>query len=87
MNTKDHDGIFKTAFKEPKRAASLLKLAAKKNKSLAKFLQVVDLKTMRAERSETNRQGLKGSGTRSKQNFTQSTRNISMTSAILSRSR
>ncbi|MCQ2104519.1 MAG: Rpn family recombination-promoting nuclease/putative transposase [Fibrobacter sp.] len=61
MNTKDHDGIFKTAFKEPKRAASLLKLAAKKNKSLAKFLQVVDLKTMRAERSETNRQGLKGS--------------------------
>lgn len=61
MNTKDHDGIFKTAFKEPKRAASLLKLAAKKNKSLAKFLQVVDLKTMRAERSEINRQGLKGS--------------------------
>ncbi|MCQ2093148.1 MAG: Rpn family recombination-promoting nuclease/putative transposase [Fibrobacter sp.] len=61
MNTKDHDGIFKTAFKEPKRAASLLKLAAKKNKSLAKFLHVVDLKTMRAERSETNRQGLKGS--------------------------
>ncbi len=60
MNTKDHDGIFKTAFKEPKRAASLLKLAAKKNKSLAKFLQVVDLKTMRAEHSETNRQGLKG---------------------------
>ncbi len=61
MNAKDHDGIFKTAFSEPKRAASLLKLAAKKNKSLAKFLQVVDLKTMRAERSETNRQGLKGS--------------------------
>ncbi len=61
MNTKDHDGIFKTAFREPKRAASLLKLAAKKNKSLARFLQVVDLKTMRAERSETNRQGLKGS--------------------------
>ncbi|OWV06204.1 hypothetical protein B7993_06510 [Fibrobacter sp. UWH3] len=61
MNTKDHDGIFKTAFKEPKRAASLLKLAAKKNKSLARFLQVVDLKTMRAERTETNRHGLKGS--------------------------
>ncbi len=61
MNTKDHDGIFKTAFKEPKRAASLLKLAAQKNKSLAKFLQVVDLKTMRAERGETTRQGLKGS--------------------------
>ncbi|WP_407444703.1 Rpn family recombination-promoting nuclease/putative transposase [Fibrobacter sp.] len=61
MNTKDHDGIFKTAFKEPKRAASLLKLAAKKNKSLARFLQVVDLKTMRAERTEINRQGLKGS--------------------------
>ena len=61
MNTKDHDGIFKTAFKEPKRAASLLKLAAKKNKSLAKFLQVVDLKTMRAERTEINRQGHKGS--------------------------
>ncbi|WP_407441362.1 Rpn family recombination-promoting nuclease/putative transposase [Fibrobacter sp.] len=61
MNVKDHDGIFKTAFREPKRAASLLKLAAKKNKSLARFLQVVDLKTMRAERSETNRHGLKGS--------------------------
>ena len=61
MNTKDHDGIFKIAFKEPKRAASLLKLAAKKNKSLAKFLQVVDLKTMRAERTEINRQGHKGS--------------------------
>ncbi len=61
MNMKDHDGIFKTAFKEPKRAASLLKLAAQKNKSLAKFLQVVDLKTMRAERGETTRQGLKGS--------------------------
>jgi len=61
MNTKDHDGIFKTAFKEPKRAASLLKLAAKKNKRLARFLQVVDLKTMRAERTETNRHGLKGS--------------------------
>ena len=61
MNAKDHDGVFKTAFKEPKRADSLLKLAAKKNKSLAKFLQVVDLKTMRAERTETNRQGLKGS--------------------------
>ena len=61
MNTKDHDGIFKTAFKEPKRAASLLKLAAKKNKSLARFLLVVDLKTMRAERTEINRQGLNGS--------------------------
>ncbi|WP_158535502.1 Rpn family recombination-promoting nuclease/putative transposase [Fibrobacter sp. UWH1] len=61
MIVKDHDGLFKTAFREPKRAASLLKLAAKKNKSLARFLQVVDLKTMRAERTETNRHGLKGS--------------------------
>lgn len=62
MNTKkDHDGIFKTVFKYPKRVASLLKLAAKNNKSLARFLKVVDLKTMRAERSESNRQGLKGS--------------------------
>ncbi len=62
MNTKkSHDGVFKTAFRNPKRAASLLKLAAQKNKSLARFLQVVDLKTMRAERTETNRQGLEGS--------------------------
>ena len=62
MNTKkSHDGVFKTAFRNPKHAASLLKLAAHKNKSLAQFLQVVDLKTMRAERTETNRQGLEGS--------------------------
>lgn len=62
MNTnKSHDGIFKTAFREPKRAASLLKLAAKKNKSLARFLRVVDLKTMRAEHTESNRKGLEGS--------------------------
>ena len=58
---KDHDGMFKTAFRDPKRAAALLKLAARKNRRLARFLKVVDLKTMRAERSESDRQGLKGS--------------------------
>ena len=38
---KDHDGMFKTAFRDPKRAAALLKLAARKNRRLARFLKVV----------------------------------------------
>ncbi len=33
--------MFKTAFKHPKRVASLLKLAARKNRCLARFLKVV----------------------------------------------
>ena len=41
-----HDSYFRSVFKAPDRAAELLRLVAKNNKSLAEFLKTVDLSTL-----------------------------------------
>ena len=41
-----HDSYFRSVFKAPDRAAELLRLVARNNKSLAEFLKTVDLSTL-----------------------------------------
>ena len=41
-----HDSYFRSVFKAPDRAAELLRLVAKNNRSLAEFLKTVDLSTL-----------------------------------------
>ncbi|MGM9983581.1 MAG: hypothetical protein ACI38O_02725, partial [Fibrobacter intestinalis] len=41
-----HNSYFRSVFKAPDRAAELLRLAARHNKSLAEFLKTVDLSTL-----------------------------------------
>ena len=52
---KPHDSFFKTAFKEPKRTAELLRFAAKRNKSLAEFIDAVDLSSLKPLPTEGTR--------------------------------
>ena len=52
---KPHDSFFKTAFKEPKRTAELLRFAAKRNNFLAEFIDAVDLSSMKPLPTEGTR--------------------------------
>ena len=46
MNKKKHDPLFRWLFADARRTRRLLKLAAKHNEELQKFLESIDLKTL-----------------------------------------
>ncbi len=58
--TKHHDAFFKTVFRSTERTASLLNVAARRNKGLAEFLGAVDLGTLRGIPTEVPREGFAG---------------------------
>jgi len=61
LNKKvDHDKFFKTALGKPKLTAEMLRMAAKNNKGLAKFLAAVNLETLIPMPGEATREGLSG---------------------------
>ena len=46
INSTPHDSYFRSVFKAPDRAAELLRLVARNNRSLSEFLKTVDLSTL-----------------------------------------
>ena len=46
INSTAHDSYFRSVFKAPDRAAELLRLVARNNRSLSEFLKTVDLSTL-----------------------------------------